>query len=142
MADSIYFYRAAYSAMLKQLISFHTLPLSNLKALSNSRFMDKYLDLMSSNYEMSVTEPFIDSIASLNHVLKDAEKEASKTFGTDLTLFICSGTTVSNQIAVAAFCGSESRIIIQKGLHQSFHFTVNSAKVKRKPTLRISRLTN
>ncbi|WP_280570455.1 hypothetical protein [Chromohalobacter sp. 296-RDG] len=132
MTYPIYFYRAAHSAMLKQLISFHTLPLSNLKSLSNSRFEDKYLDLMSSNYEMSVTEPFIDSIASLNSVLKDAEKEASRTFGTDSTLFICSGSTVSNQIAVAASCSSESRIIIQKGLHQSFHFTINSTQVKKK----------
>ena len=132
MSNLTYFYTAAQSAIAKELVSFHTLPLGNLKSLDVSGFKEKYIDLIKSNYEITVTEPFIDSIASRSSVLKDAEYAASKTFCTDSTLFVCSGTTVSNQIAVRSLCNERSRIIAQKGLHQSFHFAINSVEVLNK----------
>lgn len=126
-------YRLPFSDALSDqasagVISFHTLPIGNLDALKHSPLYPRYKALLSnrSHYELTVTGPFLDSLASPSGVIAEAQQLAAKTFQSDQTLFVTAGSTLSNQIAVCACCRPSSRVLVQKGLHQSFHFSVSA----------------
>lgn len=122
----------ALSGLSKTHISnFHALPIGNIDALDNSPYQDIYKQLLSDRckYETTITGPFLDSLAYPSSVLAGSQKNAAKVFGSDQTLYVTNGSTMSNQIAVAACCGNSKRTIVQKGMHQSFHFALSSANV-------------
>ncbi len=116
----------------KGIISFHALPIHNIEVLKNSRFYAKYIKLLTkrNSCELTVTSPFLDSLARPSASLSSAQEMTAKVFGADQTLFITGGSTLSNQIAIKACCNKASRILMQRGLHQSFHFSKSAMNYK------------
>ncbi len=120
------FFSALSNITTRQVSNFHALPIGNPRALKISKFRGLYRELLSNrlNTELTITAPFFDSLAYPNSVLAESQNLAANTFGSDQTLYVTTGSTTSNQIAVAACCSNGERIIVQKGLHQSFHFAL------------------
>ena len=105
--------------------SFHTLPLSGGRSLNQSLFKARYEELFGKNCldsEMTVSGSHFDSFFFGEKVIHEAEQLAAKLFGADGTLFVTTGTTVSNQIALDALHEQGMRTLMDKNCHQSLHF--------------------
>ncbi len=112
--------------------SFHALPLSRGACLRGSIYSANYDALLGNLHcELSVGSPFLDCLAIPEIELLVAERMAAKAFGSDVTLFGTSGTTVSNEIAIRALIPqSNTRVLADRGLHQSVHFALTGADAK------------
>lgn len=109
----------------KSPVSFHTLPLSCGGSLQGSRLRDRYENIFGANYfnaEMTVTGKFFDSFFFAENSIKKAESLTASLYGANDTLFVTSGTTVSNQIAIDAMYQRGTRVLLDKSCHQSMHF--------------------
>src|SRR5665213_1600413 len=107
------------------LISFHALPLTNGAAIRNSPFSQDYHDLFGDRLfkiEQTVSGDLFDSFFFPVGPIHQAEQLAAETFGADGTLFVTSGTTVANQIAILALCKPGDRVLVDRQNHQSIHF--------------------
>lgn len=105
--------------------SFHALPISCGTSLHGSRWRERYESLFGTPYlagEMTVTGPQFDSFFFPERAIKEAEALAAAFFGADGTLFVTTGTTVSNHIALDSLYAHGQRVLIDKGCHQSIHF--------------------
>lgn len=114
----------------KNLISFHALPLSKGATLQDSALSNDYYELLGERLlgiEHTVTGEMFDSFFFPASVIKAAEQMAAETFGADGTIFGTAGTTVSNQIALAALCQPDDRVLLDRCSHQSLHFALKSA---------------
>jgi len=128
------FYSALMDVSHREVVSFHALPIANIKSIEKFELYHNYVKLLShrSSCESTVTSPYLDSLASPSGCLLKAQEIAAELFNADQTLFITGGSTLSNQIAVQACCNINSRVIMQRGLHQSLHFAVSSLKINTK----------
>lgn len=109
--------------------SFHALPISCGASLNNSWVQEKYEELFGKEFlqaEMTVTGKSFDSFFFAKYVIKEAEQLAASLFGADGTLFVTSGTTVSNQIAIDALYQRNCRVLLDKNCHQSMHFMLRT----------------
>lgn len=108
--------------------SFHALPLSAGASIANCRWRAKYEELFSQDYlrsELTITGKHFDSLFFAENVIKDDEELAARLYGADQTLFITTGTTTSNQIAVTALYQPNMRALMDKHCHQSLHFALH-----------------
>ena len=112
-------------------VNFHALPVFHMQPGNkgyckyNESFGNKYLSL-----ETTVTGKIFDSFFYPEKCIKKAQKYASDIFGSNDTLFVTCGTSISNQIVVDALVGECSRVLIDRELHQSMHFAVNAKRAK------------
>jgi arginine/lysine/ornithine decarboxylase len=110
-------------------VSFHALPIGNPATFRNGPFADLYSALLDNRgaTEITITSPFFDTLACPEAAIARAEEAAARLFGADGTLFVTGGTTVSNQIVIEALTMETHRpILIDKGVHQSIHFALET----------------
>ena len=108
-----------------QINSFHTLPLSRGRSIKHSGHRHAYDSLFGKQYldaDLTITGEHFDTFFFGKQVISEAEHLAADVFGADGTLFITSGTTVSNQVALDALYQPGSRVLLDKTCHQSMHF--------------------
>ncbi len=113
-------------------LSFHALPLSGGSSIANSFIRDKYEELFGDAYlrtELTITGKNFDSLFFSEGVIKKSENLAARLYGADETLFITTGTTTANQVAITAMCHSGARVLMDKTCHQSLHFSFNALGV-------------
>ncbi len=113
-------------------VSFHALPLSGGASIQNSFLREKYVGLFGESYlrtELTITGKNFDSLFFPESVIKRSEKLAACLYGADQTLFITTGTTTANQIAITALSHSGARALMDKTCHQSLHFSLNALGV-------------
>ena len=107
--------------------SFHALPITGGSSLEGSLLKNKYDEIFGMQMlrsEMTITGTYFDSFFFGNKVISEAENLAAKLYGADGTLFVTTGTTVSNQIAIDALCERNMRVLLDKSCHQSMHFAL------------------
>lgn len=115
---------ALSSLAQSQINSFHTLPLSRGRSIRQSSLRAAY-DRLFGHYpdaDLTVTGDHFDTFFFGKQVINEAEQLAAGVFGADGTLFITSGTTVSNQVALDALYQPGTRVLLDKTCHQSMHF--------------------
>lgn len=108
--------------------SFHALPLSAGASVVSCRWREKYDELFGQEFlksDLTITGKHFDSLFFAENVIKDAEDLAARLYGADQTLFITTGTTTSNQIAVTALYRPNTRVLMDKLCHQSLHFALH-----------------
>lgn len=111
--------------------SFHALPLLHGGSLKDSMLGDRYDALYGRHYpriELTVTGKHFDSFLFSDSVIRKAEDLAADAFGADGTLFITSGTTTSNHIAVDALSEPGGRVLLDKSCHLSMHMALASTR--------------
>ena len=112
-------------------VNFHALPIFHMKSDAkeyckyNNVFGNKYLSL-----ETTVTGKIFDSFFYPVRCIKKAQKKAADIFGANDTLFVTCGTSISTQIVVDALVYEYSRVLVDRELHQSLHFAINTKKAK------------
>lgn len=109
--------------------SFHALPIFGGASVSECNLGMKYREIFGErmcNAEMTVVGKEFDSFFFPETVIKESEQLAAELFGADGTLFVTTGTTTSNQIAIHALCNNNSKVLLDKSCHQSMHFTLNT----------------
>lgn len=113
-------------------VQFHVLPLSNWGSISSSIYKNKYEHLYGPNYlasEAVFSGNAFDTFFFSEGVIQESESLAANLFGAKNAFFVTTGTTVSNQIALNALIGQNSRILVDRNCHQSIHFALHAMKV-------------
>ncbi len=126
----MYIYDSLIELNSKFVSSFHVLPIQNINAIKNEYYYGKYKKLLSDIccFEKTITQPFFDSLVYPSNQINKTMYEASKIFKSDITLFTTGGFTVSNQIAISSL-PKESKVLVQKSVHQSIHFFLKMCKI-------------
>lgn len=112
--------------------SFHALPILNGNSLANSELADNYQALLGENLlasELSTTGHYFDSFFFPKAAILESENLAASLFGADGTLYVTTGTTTSNHIAINALF-EQGPVLIDKNCHQSLHFMFHSLNAK------------
>ncbi|MDE9483810.1 hypothetical protein [Xenorhabdus bovienii] len=124
--DQLYFFNDLRRISNLNKSSFHVLPIQNIESLDKSKFKGHYNYLINNfiKFEKTITQPFFDSLVCPSKQLKMSMEMAKKVFGTDTTLYVTCGSSLSNQIAVSSLCNKKSKVLAQKGIHQSLHFNL------------------
>jgi arginine/lysine/ornithine decarboxylase len=110
-------------------VSFHALPISCGSSIESSELRGKYTELFGEamlGTEMTVTGKHFDSFFFADSAINEAERLAAQLYGADGTLFVTSGTTVANQIALHALVDKNFHVLLDKSSHQSMHFTLQA----------------
>lgn len=111
--------------------SFHALPIYNGNSIKDDAIGDKYRALLCDNpfgAELTTTGKLFDSFFFSKSVIRESEDMAAALFGADGTLYVTTGTTTSNQIAISALYQSNGPVLIDKNCHQSIHFSLDTVK--------------
>ncbi len=114
-------------------VQFQSLPLSGGASIRDSAYANKYELLYGRNYLASDTlfaGAAFDTFFFPERVIRESEILAAKAFGAKQALFVTTGTTVSNQIAINALISPNSRVIVDRNCHQSIHFALHAMKAR------------
>lgn len=110
--------------------SFHALPVSKKREGGIPKVL---LDLVGERFLQSeITYDWIDNLVFPKKALKQSECDAAKIFGVDRTMYITSGTTVANQIALLSLLKRKDRVLVDRTCHQSIHFILDLLGVEIK----------
>lgn len=116
--------------------SLHALPASSGHSLEGSAFRQRYIDLFGEAFlrsDITASGSVLDSFFRPRSCLATAQNLASRAFGSDETLFLTCGTTVTNTVAVNAFIAAARadrrpfRALVDRTCHQSVHFALHEA---------------
>lgn len=121
---------ALLAAARNDVVSFHALPIGFGAGIEDCHLKTKYHALLGPtllNHDVTLSSPQLDSFFFPDNAIKEAQSLAANLYGADETLFVTAGTTVANQIAVAAVCQNGTRVLMDKRCHQSLHFAVHAA---------------
>ncbi|MGI4856784.1 MAG: hypothetical protein ACRYHA_07675 [Janthinobacterium lividum] len=113
--------------------SFHTLPLSQGRSINSSSLKEKYYSLFGEKFmraDLTITGDHFDSFFFAKTAIFDSERLAAELFGSDGTIFITCGTTISNYIALDALFEEDGRVLFDKTCHQSLHFGLHKNKAR------------
>lgn len=106
--------------------SFHALPVSKKREGEIPKVL---LDLVGERFLQSeITYDWIDNLVFPKKALKQSECDAAKIFGVDRTMYITSGTTVANQIALLSLLKRKDRVLVDRTCHQSIHLKIITDK--------------
>ncbi|KAF3997139.1 hypothetical protein [Glaciimonas immobilis] len=112
--------------------SFHAFPIYQGNSLSDDELGGKYHALFGKNFfgtELTITGKLFDSFFFSKSVIRESEDLAAALFNADGTLYVTTGTTTSNQIAISAlYQCSERFVLIDQSCHQLIHFYLNTLK--------------
>ncbi|MDO6581603.1 lysine decarboxylase [Photobacterium sp. 2_MG-2023] len=111
--------------------SFHALPIQNVGNIKNVILEEGFLSAFEKikHLELSITGPFFDSLSDPSRVIDESSNIISDIYGSDLSLFVTCGSTIANNIVIEALCKNDDKVICQKGVHQSIHFTLKSSNI-------------
>lgn len=110
----------------KPIRSFHALPIYHKKLTRSGRLASKYKMLR--DLDASFSGQSFDTFFFADGVIRDSELLAAEAFGADGALFVTTGTTTSNQIALHAMFKAEDKVLVERHSHQSLHFTLDLVK--------------
>lgn len=108
---------------------FQALPLSDSASIQTSSMRPKYQALFGDTFLRSDAlfgGTAFDSFFFPETVIRDAEVLAASAFGARDALFVTTGTSVSNQIALLALVKRGERVLADRSCHQSVHFALHS----------------
>ncbi len=114
-------------------VQFQSLPLSGGASIRDSAYAAKYELLYGRNYLASDTlfaGAAFDTFFFPERVIRESEILAANAFGAKQALFVTTGTTVSNQIAINALISPNSRVIVDRNCHQSIHFALHAMNAR------------
>ena len=113
--------------------SFHALPIFQGNSIGGGVIGAKYRALFGDNLfgtELTVTGKLFDNFFFSKSAIRESEDLAAALFGADGTLFVTTGTTTSNQIAISALHQCGRPVLIDKSCHQSIHFYLDTLKAR------------
>lgn len=99
--------------------------------MEGSAYQAKYEELFGSKFlgsDALFAGAAFDSFFFPETVIRESEALAAEAFGAQDALFVTSGTSVSNQIALLALLRAGDRVLADRGCHQSIHFALHAAK--------------
>ncbi|WP_338577475.1 lysine decarboxylase [Erwinia sp. E_sp_W01_1] len=82
--------------------------------------------IMGLNLESTVTGERFDNFFFPRNVIFKSQNLTAKTYNSDASFYITSGTSVANQIAISAICEKNDTVLVDKNCHQSVHFHTQS----------------
>jgi arginine/lysine/ornithine decarboxylase len=75
-------------------------------------------------FDATITGSAFDSFFFADGPIHESERLTAQTFGADGALYVTTGTTASNQIALRALTNHGARVLIDRHCHQSIHFSL------------------
>ena len=115
----------------EQIVSFHALPWSQGRSLSESgRLGEKYRLLFGEAFlaaEVAYSGGALDSYFRPTACLDLAQQLAAEAFRANYTFFVTCGTTVANQVAFDALGGAGRQMLVDRTAHQSIHVAVGQS---------------
>lgn len=117
----------------REIVSFHALPVSQGRSLTDSPIRDKYNALFGQEYfktEVTYSGKVFDSPILPRRIIKESMAMTAKAFGAKSSLYITMGTTMANYIALRSLLKEGDRALVDKTCHQSIHFGMQSNKAE------------
>ncbi|MFA1563116.1 aminotransferase class I/II-fold pyridoxal phosphate-dependent enzyme [Aliivibrio fischeri] len=108
--------------------SFHALPIQNIGKTTDVVLNEDFIVKLSkiSKLELSLTSPFFDNLTEPTNAIDESMNILKDMYGSDLSLFVTCGSTISNKIIIEAVCKASDKVLCQKGVHQSIYFSLKS----------------
>lgn len=107
---------------------FQALPLSDGASVAGSALQPKYQALFGDAFLRSdalFAGTAFDSFFFPETVIRESEALAAGAFGATDALFVTTGTSVSNQIALQTLVKAGDRVLTDRACHQSVHFALH-----------------
>jgi arginine decarboxylase len=115
-------------------VQFQSLPLAGGASVQGSPVQAHYEQLFGRDYLLSeslVAGRAFDSFFFPERAIREAEQLAAQAFGAQGAMFVTTGTTVSNQIAIDALLPARGgRVLADRQCHQSVHFALHRANAQ------------
>lgn len=127
-STSLPIYSSLNNANEKLKGSFHALPIQNIGRTNNVVLIEDFITRLSKvkKFELSLTSPFFDSLTDPTKAIDESANILRDMYGSDLSLFVTCGSTISNKIIIEAICKSSDKVLCQRGVHQSIYFSLKS----------------
>lgn len=119
------FYSALQSYSKKPTGVFHALPISRGKSIFKSNWISEMADFYGTNIflaETSATSGGLDSLLQPHGPMKEAQKLASRAYGSKETYFVTNGTSTANKIVVQALIAPGDIVLVDRDCHKSHHY--------------------
>ncbi|MDQ2192611.1 MULTISPECIES: lysine decarboxylase [unclassified Vibrio] len=125
---SLPIYNSLNNANKKLKGSFHALPIQNLGKTKDVVVSEDFNARLSKvkELELSLTSPFFDSLTDPSKAIDESANILKDMYGSDLSLFVTCGSTISNKIIIEAICKSSDKVLCQRGVHQSIYFSLKA----------------
>jgi arginine decarboxylase len=104
---------------------FHAMPISRGNSVFKSRWIRDFGQFYGRNLclaETSSTTGGLDSLLQPTGSLKQAQRMASKVYGSKKTFFVTNGTSTSNKIVQQALVEPGDLVLIDRDCHKSHHY--------------------
>jgi arginine decarboxylase len=104
---------------------FHAMPISRGNSVFKSRWIRDFGQFYGRNLclaETSSTTGGLDSLLQPTGSLKQAQRMASKAYGSKKTFFVTNGTSTSNKIVQQALVEPGDLVLIDRDCHKSHHY--------------------
>ncbi|MDX0852736.1 aminotransferase class I/II-fold pyridoxal phosphate-dependent enzyme [Sinorhizobium medicae] len=112
---------------------FHALPVARGKSITNSNWISDLERFYGTNLflaETSATSGGLDSLLRPVGPLKLAQESAARAFSAKRTLFVPSGTSTSNKVAVQALVRPGDVVLVDRNCHMSHHYGLMLARAQ------------
>ncbi|MDX0500639.1 aminotransferase class I/II-fold pyridoxal phosphate-dependent enzyme [Sinorhizobium medicae] len=112
---------------------FHALPLARGKSIKNSDWISDLERFYGTNLFLAETSAIsggLDSLLRPVGSLKLAQESAARAFGAKRTLFVPSGTSTSNKVAVQALVRPGDVVLVDRNCHLSHHYGLMLARAQ------------
>jgi arginine decarboxylase len=106
---------------------FHAMPISRGKSILKSHWIQDMIQFYGTNIflaETSATSGGLDSLLDPHGPIKEAQKLASRAFGSKDTFFVTNGTTGANKIVCQALVRPGDIVLIDRDCHKSHHYAM------------------
>nr|WP_281967324.1 ornithine decarboxylase [Roseovarius nanhaiticus] len=104
---------------------FHAMPISRGKSISRSHWIQDMGAFYGPNIflaETSATSGGLDSLLEPHGPIKEAQRLASRAFGSKQTYFATNGTSTCNKIVVQALVRPGDIVLVDRDCHKSHHY--------------------
>lgn len=109
--------------------NFHSLPIGQLdRRLERSAMDSRLLALLGEEFlchETTLAGSVMDSFFRPRRCLQRSQELTATAFGADFTMYVTSGSTVANQVAVEALQLRDRPVVVDRQVHQSLHFALD-----------------
>src|SRR5262245_51355161 len=111
----------------RDVVSFHALPLSNLRSVQSSPLRGTYERLFGTaalRHDLTYTGDCFDTPAVPRLCVEQSRRLTAQAFGADYTCYVTTGTTTANWIAAFALARPGERVLVDRLCHQSIHLAL------------------
>jgi arginine decarboxylase len=115
----------------RQVVSFHALPLTNLRSVMASSLRGKYESIFGHNvlqHDLTYTGDWFDTPVVPKLCVEKSRRITARAFGASYSCYVTTGTTTSNWIAVFALARENERVLVDRLCHQSIHLALAKNK--------------